>query len=462
MKKNRAVLLFLAVFFFIAELFISCSSSKMTAEEKRLKKLQAKQKKDAYTGWVYVPERKFSITKDDIKIDMNGSTGTFGLYAIPEQGEPVPLLSNYDSFTSTFISLKVGGKEYRLNRENGVKSEARRTPYGAQMCYTLDKQAQVVIDFSFMPSIATSSRVDMLRVTIYTINLGKSIQSFTVKGVFDTVLGENTVTHFSTAAKSRINSEVQFLSMKDNLWVRSSNENTSVQFLLDGKGITSPAQVTLANKDSLATSNWVPLVVETKSFNSVISYNNSALGLNWKPSYLDPYKTDVITFYMSVGIGGNEPAGKNFLKALEEGKTALTASLPDFASFTNVAASPSQITEEDLKTPYYENMPVIPEKDTYSESLSDSDLESEDDSASIETEESFENAVEEKEEVLKDEPSSEEKVSVTKLQLNPEYIQNLLDKIAELEADSEAINKKELDALNAELDGILFMLNSIE
>ncbi|MCR5218830.1 hypothetical protein [Treponema sp.] len=460
MKKITFVSAAVTALLLISELFTSCSSSGLTPEEKRLKKLQAKQKKDAYTGWIYVPERKFSITKDDIKIDMNGSTGTFGLYAIPEQGDPVPLLSNYDSFTSTFVSVKIGRKEYRLNRENGVKSEARRTPYGAQMCYTLSNQAQVVVDFSFLPSIATSSRVDMLRVTIYTINLGRSTQSFTVKSVFDTILGENTTTHFSTAARSRINTEVQYLTMADHLWVRSSNENTSLQFLLSGKGISSPSHVTLANKDSLAESNWVPQVMESKSFNSVISYNNSAVGLNWKTAYLDPYKTDVITFYLSVGIGGNEPAGKDFLKALEEGKTALAASLPDFAPYTNVAPSPSELTEDELQTPYYENMPVIPGQGNIPEADSEKNAKTEAPAKEENLPETENTSAGDN--TLPADAEPEEKVVITKMQLNPEYIQQLLDHIAELEAGDPGVNKAEIDALNSELDGILLMLKSME
>ena len=412
-------------------LSFSCASGgkKLTAEEKRILKEQKKQRKDLYTGWVYIPERKFSITKDDIKIEMNGSTGTFGLYAIPEVGSPVPLLSNYDSNTSTFFTVKIGRKEYRLNRENGVKSEARRTPYGAQMAYTISGQAQVVVDFSFMPSIATSSRVDMLRVTVYTINLGKHTQAFTVKSVFDTVLGENTASHFSTAAKSRINSESQFASMDEELWVRSANEQTAVQFLLHGKGITEPTRVTLANKDSLALPVWIPQIQDTKSFSSVISYNNSAVGINWKTGYLDPSRTSVITFYISVGIEGNEPAGKDFLAALAEGKTALSAKIPPAFATTTVPPDPAQVSEEEIATAYYENMPAVAEDSDAFAKVSETGS-----------------------------SSSGKDIIITKEKLDPEYIQRLLDHIAELENDGEVVNQAEIDYLNDELDAILRVL----
>ena len=411
---------------------VSCESSdakNLTKEEKAILKEQKKQKKDAYTGWIYIPERKFSITKDDIKIEMNGSTGTFCLYAIPEVGKPVPLLSNYDSTTSTVFSVQIGRKEYRLNRENGVKSEARRTPYGAQMAYTIGGEAQVVVDFSFLPSIATSSRVDMLRVTVYTINIGKHTQAFAIKGVFDTVLGENTAAHFSTAAKSRINSETQLFDLKDDLWVRSANENTSVQFLLEGKGINSPSHVTLANKDALALPVWVPQIQDTKSFSSVISYNNSAVGLNWKTAYIDPNRLGVITFYISVGIGGNEPAGKKFLEALAEGKTALSAKIPPAFQTTTVPPDPAQVSEAELQTAYHENMPAVPEEGLV--------------------------PVHTPRESSKD-------IEITPAKLNPEYIQRLLDHIAALEDDGKDVNQTEIQYLNEELDAILKALNQME
>ena len=73
--------------------------------------------------------------------------------------------------------------------------------------------------------------------------------------------------------------------------------------------------------------SWLPSAQETRSFSSVLAYNNSALGVNWKTAYLDPLKTDVITFYISVAADGNEPAGKDFLASLAAGRTALPSNM---------------------------------------------------------------------------------------------------------------------------------------
>ncbi|MFA6936750.1 MAG: hypothetical protein WCQ67_00805 [Treponema sp.] len=460
---------------------------------KALAKIEKQKRKDNYTGWVYIPKKNFNMTNGDIKLDMRGSTGSFELYAIPEVGSPVPLLATYDDFCSTFFSLLIGRKEYRLNREAGVKSEARKTEYGTQMAYTIPNKAQVVVDFSFMPSIATSSRIDMLRVTVYTINLGKSTQSFSVKGVFDTSLGENTMAHFSTAAHSRINKETQYSDMSVEKWIRSSNEKAAIQFIFDGYGVTKPRSIILGNRDFLSTSVWLPVVQETRSFSSVLAYNNSAMSVNWKTSYLDPMKTDVITFYISVASDGNEPAGKEFIATLNSGKSALPSNLPNSVQLTTVAPEPVPVPSE--PTTYYENMPAISGDSTVPSTAADVnkgavlDTEKEETvtvpaipiapavsvvpSTSLPTTTSSNPAVTNNNVMPKVDSSLVNKAnqtyngsyplsSITKAQLDPEYIQTLLDRISDLESDPALVDKAEVKRLNDELDAILSIIRSQE
>lgn len=382
------------------------------AKEKKAGKNSPVQQKDMYTGWVYVPDTNFVIAKGDVKLTVRGKTGCFGLSVIPEAGKPVPVLATQEAFSSSFFSVKIGRKEYRLNRDPGVQCEARRTQYGAQMAYTVKDEVQVVVDFSFMPSIAASSRLDMLRVTVYTINLGRSTQSFTVKGVFDTLLGENSVAHFATATRNRINTEVQYMDMHSERWVRSSNAKGAVQFLLDGNGITEPQFVTLANRDKLSMSRWVPDVQKSGSFSSVLAYNNSAVGINWPPAYLDPLKVDVITFYISFAADGNEPAGKDFLASLAEGKTALPSNLPNAVSAAGAQSHPFSLDDGSASFgTRTDSVAAGPSQTAFGSAISAN-------------------------------------------QLDPEYIQDLLDRIAKLENDPEKVDREEIMRLNAELDAI--------
>lgn len=469
-------------------------------KQKEQEKIARLQKKDNYTGWIYIPKKNFTATKGDIQLKMRGNAGTFGIYAVPEAGKPRPLITTSDEYGSTFFSLMVGRQEYRLNREAGVTSEARETEYGAQMAYTIKDKAQCVVDFSFMPSIATSSRVDILRVTVYTINLGKTTQAFTVKGVFDTMLGENTLGHFSTAAHSRINTETQYTDMSVEKWIRSSNEKACIQFLLNGRGITNPKSVTLANKDLLSSATWNPVIKEQRSFSSVLAYNNSALAINWKTAYLDPLKTDVITFYISVATDDREPAGKDFLANLYAGKTALPSNLPEKNSFTENVPVPQNVSEEDTATEFHTNMPAVSgDNKLPSTADTDSDLYIPPDSPAAATTsasrasaaiagiqlatdddgdltEYYYNStysdqlpvvspVEEPSSVLtsaQKPDSMPKKVPVTEKQLDPEYIQNLLDRIAELENDPALIDEAEVARMNDELDAILEELRRMQ
>src|SRR5574344_386442 len=480
-----------------AEKAKKAANQKAAAKKKAAEKIEKQKRKDNYTGWVYIPKKNFTVTNGDIQLTMRGSTGSFELYAIPETGKPLPLLATYDEFCSTFFSLMIGRKEYRLNSEAGVKSEARKTEYGAQMAYTVPNKAQIVVDFSFMPSIATSTRVDLVRDTVYTIDLGKSTQSFTVKGVFDTMLGENTVTHFSTAAHRRINSEVQYTDMAAERWIRSENERASIQFLLNGKGITAPRAVTLGNKDLLSGSTWLPVAEETRSFSSVLAYNNSAMSINWKTAYLDPMKTDVITFYISVATDGNELAGKEFLATLAAGKTALPSNLPNTVQKTAVAPAPASVSAEETASAYHENMPAIsgvstlPSTATAASTGAVLDTEASADTTdsgysnttaaptlvapsttpvqpdaqpatATQSASSYTPAPTPLATVQDSKPytGSYPLSSVTKAQLDPEYIQNLLDRIADLESDPALVDKGEVKRLNDELDAILAVIRS--
>lgn len=395
--------------------FFAASALALNAQEEDRSFVMQKDSLDKKEIPSYSAEKNIVIDRDEIRLALDSETGVFSLYALPEKGREISLLSSYDSGSASFFALKAGRKEYKLVRGTGIKTESRRTPLGAQMAYLIPDVAQVVVDFSFLPSIPNSTRTDMLRVTVYTINLGKNIQSYALKGVFDTVLGENTSAHFSTAARSKINSETQFTDMSDDLWIRSSNTKAAVQFLLEGAGISRPRNVVLANKDSLVNSSgWIPSVQLGKSFTSVLSYNNSALCINWDTAYLDPLKTSAAGFFISVATDGNIPAGKKFLSDLANGKTMLGIYSKIAVPTTDVAPAPTQLTPLEAG---------ISEEEIHDYTKNGTPF-----------------------------------VEVTEEQLDPEYIQTLLDHIASLSNDGTEIDKEELARLNSELDSILAKL----
>ncbi len=401
MKKKflTSIIIFIAIFPLIAQ---------ESFDEEDLSFIMQENSSEEEVTPIYSGEKIITIVQSDIKLVIDSDKGTFFLYSVPEKGREIPLLANSESDGGTFFALRSGRKVYKLEKTDGIYTEARRTETGAQLAYLVHGAAQVVIDFSFLPSIAGSSRIDMLRVTIFTINIGKSMQSFAIKGVFDTRLGENTKSHFSTATRSKINSELQLTSLSDDLWIRSSSSKSAIQFLLEGEGISTPDLVSIGGKNTIVnTVSWVPPVKNGKSFSSVFSYNNSALCINWKNAYLDPLRTDTVSFFISVSSDGNTPAGKKFLQDLAEGQTELGVYTGTKVSTTDVAPSPIQLT---------------PEEAGVSSRLVDG--------------------------------ASEPFIDVSESQLDPEYVQDLLDRIAIL-TESDDVDKGELYQLNLELDSIL-------
>jgi len=245
---------------------------------------------------------------------------------------------------------------------------------------------------------------DMLKVQLSVTNRRTRTDSFALKGVFDTVLGEKTDTHFSTAQTKSVNSEVQFRTMKNEKWITSRGDGTAVQFLFDGPGITPPSLVTLGNKDIVSLPLWEPVAASTRSFDNVMSYNNSAVAVNWDKTELKPGQTASVVFYIVLASGGDEPAGGAYLTSLSG----------DGTGKAGTEQSPSAV-----QTPVPAALPplTVPKQKT-------------------------------------DVPFD----VITEEKLDPEYIRALISRINSLEDDGSTVNRDELLRLNTELDAILAKL----
>jgi len=447
-------------------LFVSAMPLSLSAKEAQTYDV------DGFTGWAYKKDSSFSVSEGKIKLSVKQGTGSFCIYAINGKGAEVPLLSANDSFSANHFGVRIGKHEYNLNRESGVTCQSRRTPYGAQLAYTIKKQGIVVVDFSFMPSDSSSTVADVLRVSAYLVNLGKKKQTFSFKGLFDTVLGEPSGLHFATAARNCIDKELQFDSMDEDKWICSTNGETSVQFFFKGKGITPTHEVTLSNKDTLAKNSWVPAVKGDRSFNSVLSYNNSALCVNWPEIQLEKNDSRVITFYVSVGTDNEPAAGDEFLSALEEGRTVLHECEPK--DFSDMFAGVEE--EKKVKKPrkdalcakWWVGMPNIASYYEEEEENADSPLDSAgkaDDAQNVNSSDSAKLASAKTPSSAKAKSQSakakDEPIVITEEQLDTKYIHNLINYIKSLENDSELIDQEELNRLNKELDAILEKIRSM-
>ncbi len=366
----------------------------LEAAKKADEKRREREVTDKYLGVVYTPEKSCTLESGKVRVVLKKKTGSFNIYAIDSKKKAIPIFASNDGFRSTYFSLLIGKREYRLNQASRISAQVRQRDEGAQLAYRLEKDLQIVLDFSIHASIA-GAEDDIVKVTVYTTNLTKNRQVLALKAVFDTVLGENLLYHFVTSAGQKITSERQIISFEKEKYVISTNSKTSAQFLLTGKSIPTPQTISFANRDVIEHSLWTPVIREERGFSTALTYNNSAMCVNWPYYAVEPGETTSFNFYICLATDGDTPKGTEFLDSLvDDARTVET-----FSANEIIVHKP----EVDFV--------VAP---------------------------------------------------ITENQLDPEYIQNLIDRINALNSDPKVVDRTEVRQLNAELDAILERLRRMK
>lgn len=411
---------------------MSCTSAKVddnNASEKKNKN---------YVGWVDSTAKDITYKDGAIYIRVKQNLGTFNIGVINSAEKTIPVLSTNEEFTTSPLYLKTSKKTYTLRNDGYIKTYASRTKNVISMHYQMDKKFEVVVDFEFFKS-SEDTHTDMLKVTYTVTNLSDKKDDFALKAIYDTVLGESDSYHFYTSENLPIKNEVSYRTMQNQKWFTSKNKNAAMQFLLNGADTTAPELVALANYSTFQKNSWEPEMLSYRAFDTVLSYNNSAVGILWPSIKLNPQKSYKNVFYLAFATDGEEPCGHNYLFKPEEKVEESSVEKVDFTNQKNVISTPQEINppvqvinkdpeEKSKQLPPQVEIPV------------------------------------EKEEVPEIEPIQTTQ-SETKLnsglkpeQLTPEYIQQLIDRITELENDSSTVNAQEIIDLNTELDLILSVL----
>jgi len=247
------------------------------------------------------------IEKDPLRLAVYDYSGGICLYIKnSETEEYVPLFSVADEAYTSGFYLKYGKTSRKLTRSAGVSVSVAEIDSGAEVTYTLSGTASVVIKYTLLAAV-NKQVADCVRVDVTVENLGKLSDTFAIKSVFDTMLGEFEGNHFITAMPEPYNTEHMFQSMIDAKWVRSSDGTDSIQFLLNGGDVSTPQYVALANRDLLLSSSWVPVVTEGRYFDSIRMTGNSAVGIYWRDVQLKSQTKSYFTFYITAATASLVP-----------------------------------------------------------------------------------------------------------------------------------------------------------
>lgn len=393
-------------------------------EEKRRQQEIERERSDSVLDVKYHTEKYYEIDGRLLRIEFLGKTGTFNIFckAPKNNGKTdtgskksaagsvreIPLLADADSCLSTGFLLNLDGEIYHLNRTSRVEKELRRITGGAQLVYTIGHRIRFIVDFSLISS-GKDGPEDIVRVRMYTISLDKQPHSVAVKGIFDTVTGEGSSVHFTTDAGTKIRGETMFSAaeMERERSVVLADDMASYQFVLDGSGVSPVKSVILANIDELYKMSWTPVIRKGRGFTNIRGYDDSGIMVDW-PEFVNPGdRYSEHTFYIAASVNDEHPKGLYYIDAVSAAEFSLAGDM-----------------EKDDAEPGDEKQPAEPPRARAgkgSDKRTDVDF------------------------II---------MPVKDYQLDPEYIQNLIDRIDALQS-SKDVNQSELRKLNAELDAIL-------
>lgn len=297
------------------------------------------------------------VETKNMRLTLNPDNGSFCIYRKNKiSGNFQPLLDDGSYTSATGFYLKSGDNVRKLEKGLGVNAYAYPVDNGAVLSFNVADEAFVAIQFLVLSSVSADN--DSIRVDITVQNTGTESEKFAVKALFDTMLGESTKTHFSTKFTNRINSEIGFESMETEKWIRSTDGIQSIQFLLDGEYVSSPQLVSMANKEYLLSGTWLHKVSSGRKFDSIRSYNNSALGIYWNEVQLPALAKSNFSFYITTGAGGSVPPD---LQSITEESLAFVQTIVKKAenSFTDengISYELGPITAEQLNPEYLNDL----------------------------------------------------------------------------------------------------------
>ncbi|MBP5520757.1 MAG: hypothetical protein J6X84_09320 [Treponema sp.] len=476
MKK----IIYSALAFSLLLAFASCKSTKAASAGAK----EAAAQSD-FSEWNKTSRKSVSQKNGKVHLRVKSRIGSYTLSVINSEGKSVPVLSTANEFSANAFYLKTSKKAYNLVTDSAVRSSAKRSGDDILVLYQIPSVAEIYLRFSCFAS-QKNEEVDMVKVTASVKNIGKKNEEFILKAVLDTVLGEAANYHFYTYDNIPIRYETLYRTLENQKWFVSKNVNSAMQLFFTGADCTVPDVVAFGNYTTLEKNTWEPDMLGYRAFDTVLSYNNSAVCAIWKPMKLAPNADATRIFYIALASDGEAAHGERFIYKEKDSEAEIqeasdselesTTEKTDDSAKATVApilaeemqasgsaesveavqaaeenAGEMESIDEPLNEPVNEsvNEPLaaaVPLGEEVSE-VSDSDFDEVEDVAPEDNLPSLN---------LATIPNVDFNVSnITKDKLSPEYIQSLIDRISALEEDSPSLNRQELLELNAELDAIL-------
>ena len=385
---------------------------------------------------LFSAENQNILRKGNIFLEYIDLTSSVLIYYENSRGVKTPVIDTIDYGNSSFIGISVDNRYYNLKTSGGINYSFALE--GDSLTVSYDVGKKIMLDV-----IYTIQDDNVLSINYVIKNFDSKDHAVSLKSVFDTVLGEEKGGIYSTAIKPDINSEYIISDLLKHKNLTSTNSDIGISFVLDDELSNDVYKIAIAAKPFFYSDIFEGRFTEGRSFNTVLSYNNSCVGFYFKASKIKAVSQK--SFVQKIKFISN-----------------------DFMKFKNdvaneVSASESQKTEEAYYKQIIEQdeIPFAPEviEETVSEK---------------ENVEEILPATEKKSPEIKPETKSEPDNTAGNLKteqikpesaasqnrVNKEYARELIQKIQALNADGKAVSKTEVLKLQLELEKVMKQLKT--
>lgn len=381
-------------------------------------------------------ENQNILRKGNIFLEYIDLTSSVLIYYENSRGAKTPVIDTVDYGNSSFIGIAVDNRYYNLKTSGGINYSFALEGDSLTVSYAIGKKIMVDVIYTIQDD-------NVLSIEYVVKNSDSKEHVVSLKSIFDTILGEGKGGIYSTVIKPDINSEYVISDLLKHKYLTSTNRDIGMSFVLDDELSNDVYKIAIAAKPFFNSDIFEGRFTEGRSFNTVLSYNNSCVGFYFKASKIKAVSQK--SFVQKIKFISN-----------------------DFMKFENVAspevsASESQKTEE----AYYKQMieqdeiPFAPEviEETISEKQNVEEIPSVAEKKSSETKPETKSEHDNTESDLKTEQIKTESASSQK-KVDKEYARELIQKIQALNADGKGVSKTEVLKLQLELEKVMKQLKT--
>ena len=218
------------------------------------------------------------LTKKNVMVEyVPYNSGVLLYYSDPNDKAyaKVPVIDTLDYANSSYIGIAVDKRFYNVHNTSGITYSYSNDGDTLTINYQIKKQILLSVEY-------TISSKNILSIKYHVKNIDSDAHSVMLKSVFDTIFEEFNGGFYSTESKKKIKSEYIISDFDRHQYIESSNKVVSIRFLLDENFSKYAYKAVVAAKPYFESDIFEGRFVEGRGFNTVLSYNNSAIGFFFK------------------------------------------------------------------------------------------------------------------------------------------------------------------------------------